>query len=213
MASGLWPKPRGETVSRWRLVAGVGVVAVLALTLIVLSVQGSSPSDSSTTTLAAGPSTSTPTSSTTTTTTTEATTLTTTAEQRLAEVEDLLGDLWFGWFDAIYRKDRDALWQVVATTTFYDAGVSAMESTTFESPPLQGDVLLPALEILLDRQDCLAVWHEVDLSAFLGDGATSEVVSVLWADSRYGFRFATDWQFRSDLWLSDCDELVREPTP
>ena len=37
-------------MSRWRLVAGVGVVAVLALTLIVLSVRGGSPSVSSTTT-------------------------------------------------------------------------------------------------------------------------------------------------------------------
>jgi hypothetical protein len=188
-------------------------VAVLALTLIVLSVRGDSSSNPTTTTLVAGPSTTTTTTSTPSTTTTGATTLTTTVEQRLAEVEVLLQDLWFGWFDAIYRKDPDALWEVVATTTFYDAGVAAMETTQFTSEPRANEVMIPAAEILLDRQDCLVVFHEVDLSSFLGDGATSEVVTVLWPDSRYGFRFATDWQFRNDLWLDDCDNLDRDPTP
>ena len=111
-------------MSRWRLVAGVGVVAVLALTLIVLSVQGGSPSPSTTTTLVVSPPTTTSTSAVST-TAAEPTTLTTSAEQRLVEVEELLGDLWFGWFDAIYRKDPDALWQVVATTTFHDDGSSS----------------------------------------------------------------------------------------
>ena len=133
-------------LSRWRLVAGVGVVAVLALTLIVLSVQGGS-SIISLDYNAVGeldhhhrrrrrqyPS-----------TTTEATTVTTTAEQRLAEVEELLRDLWFGWFDAIYRKDPDALWQVVATTTSYDAGVAAMETMAFTARPLEATVMIEDL--------------------------------------------------------------------
>ena len=199
-------------MSRWRLVAGVGVVAVLALTLIVLSVQGSSPSDSSTTTLAAGPASSTSTS-TSATTTTEATTLTTTAEQRLAEVEELLGDLWFGWFNAIYTKDPDALWQVVATTTFYDAGVAAMDPMEFTAAPTIEGVLIEDLSILLDRPDCLVVNQNIDVSAFRGPDITIQNVSVLWLDNRYGFRFATDWVHPGDLWLQDCDNLVRETTP
>lgn len=69
-------------------------MAVLALTLIVLSVRGNSASNPSTTTLVAGPSPSTTTSAPST-TTTGATTLTTTAEQRLAEVQALLQELWF----------------------------------------------------------------------------------------------------------------------
>jgi hypothetical protein len=144
---------------------------------------------------------------------TEPTTLTTTAEQRLAEVEDLLGDLWFGWFDAIYRKDADALWEVVATTTFHEAGVDAMRSTNFIAPPNLTGVRIARTEILLDSQECLVVSHEADLTAFLGEAGSSEVVSVLWPDDRYGFRFATDWQFRNDLWQSDCDNLEREMTP
>jgi hypothetical protein len=197
-------------MSRWRLVAGVGVVAALALTLIVLSVRGNAPSNSSTTTLAADPSTTTTTAST---TTTAATTVTTTAEQRLAEVEALLQDLWFGWFDAIYRKDPDALWDVVATTTFYDAGVAAMETMTFESKPAQSDISFASFEILLDRPDCLVVSQNVDVSVFRGSGTFIQNVSVLWPDNRYGFRFATDWVHPGDLWLQDCDNLEREITP
>jgi hypothetical protein len=186
-------------------------VAVLALTLIVLSVRGDSSSNPSTTTVAAGPSTTT-TESAPSTTTTAATTLTTTAEQRLAEVEALLQQLWFGWFDAIYRKDPDALWEVVATTTFYDAGVAAMETMEFIAAPTSEGVLIEDLSILLDRPDCLVVENSIDMTAFRGlDGDTT--VSVLWPDIGFGFRFATGWQFANDLWLNDCDNLVREVTP
>jgi len=186
-------------------------VAVLALTLIVLSVRGDSPSNS-TTTLAAEPSTTTTTSAPST-TTAAATTLTTTAEQRLAEVEVLLQELWFGWFDAIYRKDPDALWEVVATMRNYDAGVAAMGTMTFVAPPSAEGVLFEELEVLLDRSDCLVVNQTLNLSDFRGPDAVGSTVSVLWYDSRRGFRFATDWEFPNDLWLQDCDDLAREETP
>lgn len=185
-------------------------MAVLALTLIVLSVRGDSPSNS-TTTLAAEPSTTTTTSAPST-TTAAATTLTTTAEQRLAEVEALLQELWFGWFDAIYRKDPEALWDVVATTTFYDDGVAAMDSMEFIAAPSLNDVLIGDLTILLDRTDCLVVEHFVDMSHFRGVTGDN-TVRVLWPDERYGFRFATAWRFPNDLWLADCDNLVRGATP
>ena len=187
-------------------------MAVLALTLTLLSVQGDSSSNPSTTTLVAGPSTATSTS-TASTTTSGATTLTTTAEQRLAEVEALLQELWFGWFDAIYRKDPDALWKVVATTRNYDAGVAAMETMTFIAPPSVEAVLFDELEILLDRADCLVVSQTLNLSDFRGPDAVGSTVSVLWDDARRGFRFATDWEFPNDLWLQDCDDLAREETP
>jgi hypothetical protein len=187
-------------------------VAVLALTLIVLSVRGDSSSNPTTTTLVAGTSTTT-TTSTPSTTTTGATTLTTTAEQRLAEVEVLLQDLWFGWFDAIYRKDPDALWQVVATTQSHDAGVAAMETMEFTGEPNADGVNIESLEMLLDRADCLVAFYTIDVSDFRGTGSTSEHVSVLWPDERYGFRLATGWTHPDDLWLMDCDNLEREVTP
>ena len=188
-------------------------MAVLALTLIVLSVQGASPSSLSTTTVAGEPTTSAVSLTSVSSTTTEATTVTTSAEQRLAEVEDLLRELWFGWFDAIYRKDPDALWQVVATTKFQEAGVAAMESMKFQAEPARADILIHQIEILLNRPDCLVVEQNVDVSAFRGTGTIIQNVSVLWPDRRYGFRFATDWVYPGDLWLQDCENLDREPTP
>jgi hypothetical protein len=200
-------------LSRWRLVAGVGVVAVLALTLIVLSVQGSSPSASSTTTTLSTEATTIATQSPpSTSASTEPTTLTTTAEQRLAEVEELLGDLWFGWFDAIYRKDSDALWQVVATSQFHNDGKAAMNTMTFIAAPTREDVLVGNVSILLDRPDCLVVQQYVDMSGFRGV-IGEDTVRVLWPDVQRGFRFATAWQFSNDRWLDDCNDLARETTP
>lgn len=133
-------------------------------------------------------------------------------EERRAEVEELLKDLWFGWFDAIYRKDPDALWHVVATTRNHEAGITAMETMEFTAPPTRDGVQVPELEILLDRHDCLVVENSVDMTSFRG--LVGELtVSVLWPDDRYGFRFATSWQFANDLWQQDCDNLERETTP
>ena len=47
-------------------------------------------------------------------------------------MEAILTDVWFGWFDAIYQKDPDALWRVVATTPFHEAGLRAMEQLSFD---------------------------------------------------------------------------------
>jgi hypothetical protein len=124
-----------------------------------------------------------------------------------------LKELWFGWFDAIYRKDPDALWEVVATTRNYEAGVAAMDTMEFTSPPTFQGVQIPSFEILLDRPDCLVVEQSLELSAFRGGNSSGSTVSVLWPDTRYGFRFATDWQFSNDLWIQDCDNLEREVTP
>jgi hypothetical protein len=160
----------------------------------------------------------TPTTSVSTTTTTSspttasstATTSTTTADQRLAEVETILQELWFGWFDAIYRKDADALWEVVATRPFHDAGVAAMETLDFTEPPTRSGVTVEVETVLLDRVDCLVVHHQASASFI---EASNSTVSVMWPDERYGWRFATGWMLPDDRWLQDCDDMTRESTP
>jgi hypothetical protein len=133
---------------------------------------------------------------------------------REEEVKAILENLWFGWFDAIYRKDEDALWKVVATQARHDAGVEAMGMVGLftTAPTLSGtDVTLNA--ILLDRADCLVVQHQFDFSGFRGQGAVGETVSVLWPDEHGSWRFATDWQYANDLWQGDCDSLSRKLSP
>jgi hypothetical protein len=140
------------------------------------------------------------------------TTSTTTEEQRLAEVEQILTDLWLGWFDAIYRKDPDALWDVVATTPYHEAGLSAMSNLEFDEQPTVDALDLVVENILLDRDDCLVVQNSVSLP-FLAPDSSSTGVDVLWPDPTRGWRFATAWVHANDLWLADCDEIAREETP
>jgi hypothetical protein len=190
------------------------VIAALAGILIwaLLRDAGAGPPLTLAVTTTATTATTSPTSLETTTTVGE-TTSTTTAEQRLAEVEEILRELWFGWFDAIYRKDEDALWEVVATTRNYEAGLAAMETMEFVAEPNPEEVKVISLDLLLDRNDCLVINQQLDFSAFRGEGIGSQLVTVFWPDTRYGWRIATHWQYPNDLWLQDCDNLEREQTP
>ncbi|MEX2624809.1 MAG: hypothetical protein WD651_13905 [Acidimicrobiia bacterium] len=193
-------------MERWRWMVAAAIVVGLAALVAVLIRQDPNPT---TTTIRATASTTTSTSPSTTAATT---TSTTTAEQRQAEVEMILQELWFGWFDAIYNKDADALWEVVATAPRHDAGVAAMEGLDFVAAPTLDEIRIREVVILLDRADCLVVENSVDMTAFLGIVGDS-TVNVLWPDQRYGWRFATDWTNAADRWLDDCDNLVRETTP
>ena len=47
----------------------------------------------------------------------------------------------------------------------------------------------------------------------LGEPDDGESSTFLWPDQRYGWRFATPGCTPDDLWLADCDEVVREVTP
>src|SRR3990172_3431376 len=138
-------------MSRWRILAGVALVVALAGLLAwgLLSDSRGEPPTTSTGPLAITTSTEPTTTVAEITTTVLATTSSTTEEQRIAEVEEILRDLWFGWFDAIYRKDADALWEVVATTTQYESGIAAMDSLEFTAPPSRGAIEVDVTEILL----------------------------------------------------------------
>lgn len=189
----------------------MGIVGVLALALGGLLWRNrntAAPTPSSTTTLLAIVTTSTSTS---TTPTTVPAPTTTTEEQRIAEVEAILTDLWFGWFDAIYREDANALWAVVATNPQYESGLTAMTELQFVEAPSTEAITVTNAEILLDRPDCLVAFYIVDF-AVVSEQA-SPLVSVMWPDERYGMRFATHWLYANDLWLADCDEVVRQETP
>jgi len=192
-------------MQRWRWVMATAIVVGLGALVAVLIQNDPVP----TTTTG---STTTTTTSPTTTATSAVTTSTTTAEQRVAEVEAILEELWFGWFDAIYRKDADALWEVVATTRRYDAGLTAMQGMEFTSPPTLDGVDVEVLGILLDREDCMVVQNTIDMTAFR-ETVGGSTVNVLWPHPRYGWRFATDWSNSIDRWLDDCDVVARETTP
>ena len=191
-------------MERWRWIVAAAIVVGLAALFAVLLREDPTPT---TTTIGATAST---TASTSPSTTAATTTSTTTAEQRQAEVEMILQELWFGWFDAIYNKDADALWEVVATTRFHDAGIAAMESLDFSEAPIESDITIEIESLLLDRADCLVVHHQAS-AEFIE--AVNSTVSVMWPDQQYGWRFASAWVLPGDMWLQDCDDVTRESTP
>ena len=190
----------------------MGIVGVLALAAGLMIWRDQSITAPTTTLLAAPPTTAEPVPTTSATTTSAAMTTTTTEEQRVTEVEAILTDLWFGWFDAIYRQDPDALWDVVATTPFHEAGVKAMESLQFDEEPSRDVLSVVVSGVLLDRTDCLVAENLISLPFLAGDPSNNGV-NVLWHEEARGWRFATSWLYAGDLWQADCDEVVREVTP
>lgn len=186
----------------------MGIVGVLALAAgWMIWRDRSTPGP--TTTLLASPTT---TTSVAITTTTAAATTTTSEDDRVAEVEQILTDLWFGWFDAIYRRDPDALWDVVATTSTHESGVRAMTSLEFVQAPSPENISITIDDVLLDRPDCLVVVNTVSVD-FIRGTPSDTAVEVLWPDPNSMWRFATSWVHPDDLWQADCDEVVRETTP
>ena len=186
----------------------MGIVGVLALAAgWMIWRDRSTPGP--TTTLLASPTT---TTSVAITTTTAAATTTTSEDARIAEVEQILTDLWFGWFDAIYRKDADALWEVVANQNYHTTGVEAMDTVVFTAAPAKSAMSVDTHQVLLDREDCLVAVSDIR-ATFIEGSPTSNQVNVLWSDPRYEWRFASAWRHASDLWQADCDEVVREETP
>jgi hypothetical protein len=155
-----------------------------------------------------------PTSTTTSTATSTSTSTTTTTsldpDARVAEVARILEDLEIAWYDAVYRKDESVLPDIVATQRFYDDAVNAMTIADFSAPPSDDTIDVTVYEILLDRDDCLVVYHQLDVSRVLTDAEPSDHVQILWPREGGGYRLVTRWSSPGDLWLQDCDSLSRD---
>ncbi len=188
-----------------RLVIGIGLVVVLAVVVFLVSQGGTQePAGAPSIVVPTTPTTK-PTTSLTTSSTEPATPSTTTLEQREAEVAAILQDLWFGWFDAIYQKDPDALWEVVATEEKHRAGVEAMNSDFFLSAPTVEGLGVELRQILLDRTDCLVTYASLDATQFRGTSATTTRVDVMWPAIDGSWRLATAWDAPGGSWILDCD--------
>jgi hypothetical protein len=198
---------------RWRPALSLGVIAALAVAVWAALSSGEEEAPTTTTTTAPATPTSTATTTTaapTTTVTTVATTSSTAApdttvgpEARLEEVRLILENLWFGWFDAIYRDDQDAVRLVIATEAGLEDFQEAATSVEYAGPPSREDVLVEDPEILRDDDQCLVVYSTLHVMEFVKEPGTSSGVDVLWP-YKGGWRRATRWGNRGDLWEQDC---------
>jgi hypothetical protein len=129
-------------------------------------------------------------------------------EQRIAEVTEIVREVDFGWFDAIYRKDEAALLDVVAVQENYNIGVELMaDRSFFVSQPTLESTLAVIYEILIDRPDCLAVSYFGDATAYRGAEGAAETTVALWSRPPEG-RWRT--AYRGDLWEDACNIFTRE---
>jgi hypothetical protein len=142
-----------------------------------------------------------------TTTTTASPTIASTAPSHVVataeEAEEILRNLWFGWFEGIYNQDEARIREVVGTQAMLDAAVAQFGVMEFVAPPTPDAIAFQASEILHSSTTCLAVWSQSDAS-FLTPGAPREGVDVLRSVDG-SWLLTSTWAYREDLWEADCE--------
>lgn len=191
------------------VVAGL-VVAGLALGIWLLWPDGDAVGDTATTIAAAPETTTTTVSADSTTTPPEVSTTSTVEEfhvvETVEEAEEILRELWFGWFEGIYNQDEERIREVVIQESQVQAGIDAFGSE-FITQPQPTDITLTEVEILRSDDECLAVFAALDITAFRGPDALVEGVLVA-RRSEGRWKVLSNWIHRDDLWDADCDALL-----
>ncbi len=180
---------------------------VLAIGVWFLWPRGESASPAATTVLAVQPTT-TRASDITTSTTLTSTTETASAShvvETVEEAEEILRELWFGWFEGIYNQDEERIREVVATEELVEEALAQFDIMDFASPPQAEDLELSMTEILRSDDECLGVWTVITVSEFRE--GTSEGLHVLRRVDE-GWRSLSLWDKRNDLWEADCDSSL-----
>jgi hypothetical protein len=184
----------------------VGLFAVvLAIGVWFLWPRGESASPAATTVLAVQPTT---TRASDITTSTILTSTTETASEShvvetVEEAEEILRELWFGWFEGIYNQDEDRIREVVATEEFLSAGIEAFDTLEFTSPPTPEAIRFLEANLLLATDKCIAIWSISDTS-FLAAGPPREGLEIL-RRVHDKWRLLSSWAEREDLWEQDCE--------
>ena len=187
-------------------VAGLVVIG-LAFGIWILWSDGDPASDTATT-IAAAPTTTTPVA--TPTTSLPAVTTTSLADgshvvETVEEAEEILRELWFGWFEGIYNQDVDRIREVVATEDSVTQAIEQFAAMEFSREPHPDDIHFRDSEILRTDESCLAVWTALRLGGFR-EGETQNVHVLRLRDGHW-VRLGL-WVNTSDLWETDCDSVL-----
>ncbi len=118
-----------------------------------------------------------------------------------AEAEELLRTLWFGWFEGIYNQDENRIREVVVTEKQVAAAVAQFGAMTFLDEPSTVGISVENVDVMKSDETCTAIWAEIQISQF-NEASFSGVHVFRYAGNRW--LFASIWEFRNDLWESDC---------
>ena len=124
--------------------------------------------------------------------------------ETVEEAEEILRELWFGWFEGIYNQDEDRIREVVASLHQLDLALQQFGSMEFAAEPTPSAISFEQTEILLATEDCTAIWTESTFKDFI-DGTSTDVHILRW---EAGWRFFSLWAYRDDLWEADCESQL-----
>jgi hypothetical protein len=184
-------------------------IGVMGLATAVWLLWPDSANDETPITEAAATTTSTTEPEPSTTTTVASTTSTTSAPEThvvetVEEAEEILRELWFGWFEGIYNQDEERIREVVGNPMLVEMAIDQFEAMDFQNPPEQSRIEISDTEILRADEGCLAVWADVDATTLVGE--TNDGVHVfLYGDK---WLFISQWADRGDLWGNDCESRL-----
>ena len=187
-----------------RLVAGLIVVG-LAIGVWALWPAGETDATSTTTsspsTTTSAPANSTTSDSTTTSAEASGPQVVTTVEQ----AEEVLRELWFGWFAGIYNQDEERIKEVVASENQLEAAIAQFGVMEFDAAPKGSDFGFSETDILRSDEECLAVFSLVQASGFTD--VTFSGLHVL-RPGEPGWVLVSIWGSTGDLWEQDCEALL-----
>ncbi|HSM45468.1 MAG TPA: hypothetical protein VK969_10670 [Acidimicrobiia bacterium] len=120
------------------------------------------------------------------------------------EAEEILRELWFGWFEGIYNEDEDRIREVVILEETVDQAKKTF-GTEFERAPELEDISFNGTEILRSDAQCLVLETELVTTGF-SEGSSRAVEIMRWTAD--GWKSLSTWTDRGDLWEADCESSL-----
>jgi hypothetical protein len=126
--------------------------------------------------------------------------------ETVEEAEEILRELWFGWFEGIYNQDEDRIREVVVLEETLETAKESF-GIEFARAPRPSDITFSESEILRADTECLAVWTVLELSGFR-EGSSEGVEIVRWTGDRW--KSLSTWTNPNDLWGADCESSLSQ---
>jgi hypothetical protein len=124
--------------------------------------------------------------------------------ETVEEAEEILRELWFGWFEGIYNQDEERIREVVVLEETVETAKESF-GTEFARAPQPSDITFDDAEILRTDSECLAVFATMRLSGFR-EGSSGGVYVL--RSTEEGWSRLSTWSERNDLWEADCDSIL-----
>lgn len=136
------------------------------------------------------------------------TTTTTTVVDRWSEIEGIVADFYFAWFDGIHRQDPETLDRAAGSNAVLERGIAAFGNIEFTAAPTRDTLGVELKKVLADRPDCLVISADIDFRSFVDTDEIMEAVDVFFRVGD-GWGRAVSYKYEQELWQVACDHMQR----